>query len=402
MARSIPKACLHRATGQAVVRLNGKDFYLGRWGTPQAEAAYHRKIAEHLAAGPVTIASPADRPQTVAELAALYLRHVNAWYAGTGGHEAEAVRSALRRMLRLHADTTLEDFGPLALKSVRQFLAGESGAGHRAGADGRRPLCRTTINAHVQRIRRMFRWAAENELIAAPLYQRLTTIAGLRHGRGGAEPLPREAVTWHDVRAVKRHVSRQVWSMVLLQYLTGMRSGELVRLRGVDVDRPAAKGAVWTYRPAEHKGLAAGKTRAVAIGPLAQRVLRPLLGDDPEAYLFRPAEAIAEHNARRRHRRKTPLYPSHKRRRRAKRRRRPPGDRFSGDSYRRAVTRACQVAGIAPWTPHQLRHSCATRVRARFGLDAARAVLGHAQAGVTMEYAHLDLRKAAAAMAKIG
>lgn len=400
MARRIPRACLHRASGQAVVRLAGKDFYLGRWGTPQAQAAYHRKIAEYLAAGPVTVASPADRPQTVAELAALYLRHVNTWYAGTGGHEAEAVRSALRRMLRLYADTALEEFGPLALKSVRQAMAGESDTGHRAGADSRRPLCRSTVNAHVQRIRRMFRWAAENELIAAPLYQRLTTVAGLRHGRGGAEPLPREAVAWPDVRAVKPHLSRQVWSMVLLQYLTGMRSGELVRMRGADIDR---KGAVWTYRPTEHKGLHLDRTRAVAIGPLAQRVLRPLLGDDPQACLFRPAEVEAEHNARRRRSRKTPLYPSHERRRRVgRRRRRPPGDRYTGDSYRRAVTRACQVAGIAPWTPHQLRHSCATRVRARFGLDAARAVLGHAQAGVTMEYAHLDLRKAVEAMARIG
>ena len=40
MARSkrTPKLCHHKATGQAVVRIDGKDFYCGRYGTPKAEA----------------------------------------------------------------------------------------------------------------------------------------------------------------------------------------------------------------------------------------------------------------------------------------------------------------------------------------------------------------------------
>ena len=40
MARSrrprIPKMQLHKASGQAVVRLGGRDIYLGRYGTPEA------------------------------------------------------------------------------------------------------------------------------------------------------------------------------------------------------------------------------------------------------------------------------------------------------------------------------------------------------------------------------
>lgn len=38
----IPKLCKHKATGQAVVRLDGKDHYLGQFGTASATAAYER------------------------------------------------------------------------------------------------------------------------------------------------------------------------------------------------------------------------------------------------------------------------------------------------------------------------------------------------------------------------
>jgi hypothetical protein len=53
---SIPKLCQHKASGKAVVRLNGRD-HLGVYGTPGAKAAYDRLIAEWLAA-----AAPGGRP----------------------------------------------------------------------------------------------------------------------------------------------------------------------------------------------------------------------------------------------------------------------------------------------------------------------------------------------------
>ncbi|HUR52767.1 MAG TPA: hypothetical protein VMZ71_01465 [Gemmataceae bacterium] len=48
---SVPKLTLHKASGKAVVRLNGRDHYLGVYGSPEAKAAYDRLIAEWLAAG---------------------------------------------------------------------------------------------------------------------------------------------------------------------------------------------------------------------------------------------------------------------------------------------------------------------------------------------------------------
>jgi len=49
-----------------------------------------------------------------------------------------------------------------------------------------------------------------------------------------------------------------------------------------------------------------------------------------------------------------------------------------------------------------LRHSTGTEVRNKFGLDAAQAYLGHANASTTEIYAELDFEKAAKVAREIG
>ena len=51
MSARTPSYRLHKPSGQAVVTLNGKDFYLGKHGTPESRAEYDRFLAEWLAAG---------------------------------------------------------------------------------------------------------------------------------------------------------------------------------------------------------------------------------------------------------------------------------------------------------------------------------------------------------------
>jgi integrase len=81
-------------------------------------------------------------------------------------------------------------------------------------------------------------------------------------------------------------------------------------------------------------------------------------------------------------------------------------------SYRQAIgygidkaNRAIREAGgdeIPYWHPNQLRHNAATRLRREFGLDVARAVLGHASPVVTEVYAEIDGAKASEAMERVG
>jgi len=42
----VPSYCLYKASGQAVVRINGNDQYLDRYGTDDNHAEYARLIAE--------------------------------------------------------------------------------------------------------------------------------------------------------------------------------------------------------------------------------------------------------------------------------------------------------------------------------------------------------------------
>ncbi len=82
LSRSVPKYRKHRASGQAVVTLNGRDFYLGPHGTKASKVEYDRLIAEWLANGRVP-----DEPAavlTVVELAARYLRFAKGYYQKNG------------------------------------------------------------------------------------------------------------------------------------------------------------------------------------------------------------------------------------------------------------------------------------------------------------------------------
>ncbi|MGC9261583.1 MAG: tyrosine-type recombinase/integrase, partial [Phycisphaerae bacterium] len=81
---------------------------------------------------------------------------------------------------------------------------------------------------------------------------------------------------------------------------------------------------------------------------------------------------------------------------------RRPGLCYTVDSYRRAIARACEAAGVDPWHPHQLRHNSATLLREQFGVDAAKTILGHRTLSTTLLYAEDSIKKATEVMGKIG
>ena len=53
----VPSYRRHKPLGQAVVTLNGSDFYLGRYGTKPSKAEHQRLVGEWLAA--VCLLTPA-------------------------------------------------------------------------------------------------------------------------------------------------------------------------------------------------------------------------------------------------------------------------------------------------------------------------------------------------------
>ncbi len=390
----VPSYRLHKSTGQAVVTLGGRDYYLGPYNSTKSHAEYRRLLAEWAAvdrSAPPS-AGPGDfRPSaaiTISELVLAYYRHAEGYYVKHGEPTREIinVKHALRDLRRLYGHTPARDFGPLALKAVRQAMI-ESG------------LSRGVINRRVRTIVRAFRWAVEEELIPASVHHGLKAVAGLRKGRTEArETEPVRPVPDAQVDAVRPYVSRQVWAMIELQRLTGMRPGEAIIMRTGDVD---ASGEVWVYRPARHKTEHHGRAREVMIGPLAQRVLRPWLRAERDAYLFSPAEALAERRRAMREARKTPVQPSQRNRRRAGPGKQP-GECYTTNSYCRAIHSACDKAGVGRWHPNRLRHSAATRFRRVAGLEGAQVLLGHASANTTEIYAETDRQRAVETIRRVG
>jgi integrase len=169
-------------------------------------------------------------------------------------------------------------------------------------------LCRLEINKRVRHIVRMFRWAAENELVTATVHHALKTVPGLKRGRSEArESKPVRPVSEANIDAIRPHVLPPVWAMIELQRLTGMRPGEVVIMRTIDIE---TTGRVWVYRPRTWKMEHHGGERRIYIGPRAQEVLEPWLRTELEVPLFSPREAIAERNRAWRAARKTKVQPS--------------------------------------------------------------------------------------------
>lgn len=394
----IPSYRPHKATGQARVTIEGKDYYLGRYGSPESRAKYKRLIAQYCKAGaalPEVRAAPRPRAAySVAELCGEYLAWAKREYRTRSGEETgsvENVRQALRALFELFADTDAAEFGPRSLMLLRDELV-------------RRGLARSTVNDRTSIVRRAFKWAAQEEKIPASVYHGLQTVTGLRHDRGGArETEPVRPAPEAAIQAALPFMSEPVQAMVRLQLLTGARPSEVAFMRAVEVDRT---GKVWVYRPSTHKNAWRGHERLVYIGPKGQDVIRAFLRPGlQDKFLFSPTIAELRRRDRLRAARVTPLYPSHVRALEGKRKAKPkrkPRDHYDVSSYRQAIARACGRAKVIVWKPNQLRHNAATHLRAEFGLDVAKAVLGHTRVETTQIYAEADRSRAMRAMEQAG
>jgi integrase len=429
-----PKYRKHKATGQAVVTLDGKDIYLGKHGTASSKQRYATVIAEWLAGGQQL---PPCVPLTITELVDRFWQHVEKHYRKNGSPTSEVgeYRLSLRPLRHLYGSTPAKDFNPIAFKAVRLLMV--QGYEHpRFGAQ--RPLCRRVVNHRMERIKRLFRWATEEMLVPASVYHSLLAVRGLQRGRSDArETEPVRPVPEAHVHAIRPYVSRQVRGLIDLQLLTGARPGELCIMRGCDLN---TTGRIWIFIPESHKTEHHGHRREIYLGPKAQEVVREFLKPDLQAYLFSPRDAEADRLRVMRENRRSPVQPSQFCRKR-KHPKKTVGDYYDGNAYRRAITYGCAKAfplpdELAPrikadgtreskkewkarltvdekaairqwhrehdWHPHQLRHNALTNLRREYGVELARIVLGHKTAFTTEIYAEVDRAQAMEVISKIG
>ena len=189
----IPKYRLAKSTGRAVVTIDGQDVYLGKFGSRESRQKYDAHVAKLLArraAGKPSEKQIAHGEITVAQLAAVYLKHAKAYYVKDDEVTAEYTNmiAALKPVVALHAAELAGDFGPRKMKAIRQTWISNG-------------LARSTINSQVRRVARAFRWAASEELVPAAVPEALRTIEGLRQGRMGVkESNPVEVVSRAECR----------------------------------------------------------------------------------------------------------------------------------------------------------------------------------------------------------
>lgn len=373
----VPKLRKHKPSGRGFVELNGRRIYLGPY-PPNAKKApkatqerYECVLAEWLANGRRLPVDP--HTLTIDELFAAYWKHAKAIYARDSS-ERYTIKKVMRDVRALYRSSRAVDFGPRALKAVRQKWISKK-------------LARTTVNRYVSHVLRAVKWAVSNEMVPVETYQALKAVDGLRKGRSKArETDPVTPVPETQIDAVRPFVARQVYAIIELQLLTAARPGELLTLRPIDFD---TTGEVWTVTPHKHKTAYKGRERVLFFGPKAQGILRQFFADRPvDAYLFSPREAEKERYAKAGSHRRANQKPN------AKKTDRELGDHYTPASYRRAIERACKENEIPEWTPYRLRHTAATNIRKQFGLEAAQVILGHATAKITEVYAERDNTKA--------
>jgi integrase len=275
LIHAAPSYRKHKATGQAVVTIGGRDIYLGKHNSAASRREYNRIIAEWIAHGG-TLPQHQANDLTVIELAAAFMRHAGQYYRRpdrTPTNEVKNFKLAIRRLKLLYGRARGADFGPLALKAIRQQMIDDG-------------LARRTINQHTNRVRHIFKWGVENQLVEPSVLHGLQAVAGLRAGRSNArETPPVRPVPDAFVDAVLAYVSPKVAAMIELQRLTGMRSGEVTIMRAADIKM---SGKVWIYTPATHKTAWHGHERNIYLGPKAQAVVKPFLKAGLASYLVVP------------------------------------------------------------------------------------------------------------------
>lgn len=348
----IPAYTLHKPTGQARVRIDGRDFYLGSFGSDESRRRFGELVSKHangLAVDPIAPAGDDDPGPSVAVLVLTFLRHAEAYYVKDGkpSDEYACFKSALVPVTDLFGLLPVKDFGPLHLKTAREkYIA----------AGWSRGYC----NKSTSRVRHVFKWGVENGMVPTATWTALTAVSPLKRGKTAAPDHPkRQAVTSAHMDAVRPLLSQQCCDLFDLLLATAARPAEIIGLTVADIDRTKA---VWVARLADHKNAHRGLSRAVYFGPQAQLILRRRMTADLSQ----------------------PLFSMHH------------------DTLSEALRQACDTAQVPRFSPYHLRHTALTRIRDELGLETAQAAAGHARPDMTTLYTSKLDKLAAIAAAKFG
>jgi integrase len=394
----------YHLSGQSVVTIGGRDYYLGPHDSPESIARYAVLISIYQANGltlpdgfdaasldvqaatllgqlspQVAAADQAKQPKLVRHITAAYREHTAEKYANTPQEKHRNDRLCDQLDAKF-GDLPIDEFGPLKLKAFRADRIAEG-------------LARKYVNRLTNCVIGVFSHAVSCEMVDIEKVAQLKTLEPLRYGQTTAPETKKVTpVSLDVVRKTAEHLSPIVRAMLRIQIATGMRPKELCMMRPIDIDRT---GAVWLYRPSSHKTAHTGKTKVLPLIGDAREAITDYLQRDPQAFCFSPIEAMAWRHAVGASKRVTPPNQGNRPGTNVKANpKSKPRDRYDAVSYRQAITRAANAAKVPHWFPYQCRHLTATMVRAALRIEDAQALLGHSTPLMTAHYAQESIEAA--------
>jgi integrase len=359
-SKKFPKLCHHRHTERGYINFDGKFHYFkGTWpgnqkDPPQEIVEQYTQACAKISLGSFGREKPSEGI-AILDLCERYIQFASKYYVKDGEQTTEAKNTeyACNAVSVIYGPEKAIDFGPFKLKTVIRSLVAR---GLRTG----------TINTMVGRIRRLFKWAAGEELLPASVWLNLRSVDGVKRGRGIPESRKVEPVPMDLFEATLPLLPRKVGLMARVHWLIGCRSNEIAALRGVELSKDKDPD-LWVFTPTRSKNYA-----SYLVGPKAQEILVSLLEErGHECYLFGTGKG-----------------------------RKP----RSSASYRKTVLHVCKVHGLPRWTPSQIRHAAAQEARDSHprGIEATQAKLGHQQVTTSQIYAHSKMELARDVARRLG
>lgn len=287
--------------------------------------------------------------RTLTELRAGYLIWAERHYRRRSGQPTREhlnMRAAIDRLIRFAGgDSDPAKINRHQIRAWMDQLAAEE-------------LTRSYINACLARVRRWVRWAADLDLVPFQVTEDLRRVHPIQQFRGGREPGHQPPPALEQIAQVLPFLTPRARDVLQLCKLTGARPSELLELTNAEIH---IDGVGPRITPLQHKNAHRGHQRVIPLTPAAvlviQRHWRPLL----------PLDRLFTSSSVRGH--------------------------YTIEAFRAALARGCKRAGVPKFTPYAVRHAVARLVRRERGLDAAQALLGHANASTTEIYAPLDARE---------
>ena len=241
--KQLPKYCRHRASGRAYVRLEGKMYYLGKYGSTASKREYDRIIAEFVANGRQVFR---HKDEILVEVLVLrYLDYLDKELDYSDGRR-QSIHRTLRTLNKLYGRQPVATFGPSTLKALRQRMIDEK-------------LGMTTVNTYIGIVKQVFIWGCEEEIVPVDVAGALRLVKPLCKGRTSAvEYAPIQPVSDAVVTATLPYLQPHYRDMVTVQRLISGRPQDVLNMRPCDIDRSSE---IWKYMPYKHKTQKRGKIR---------------------------------------------------------------------------------------------------------------------------------------------